>query len=225
MKLSVIIPVYNERDTIEETLRRVQAAPVDKEVIIVDDCSTDGTREWLRQSRAEGIAVFYHPENRGKGSAIRTALGHVTGDIVIIQDADLEYRPDEYPLIMQPFIEGKADVVYGSRFLNGRPRMKLPNFIINKLLAWLANVLFRSRLTDEATCYKAFRKEVIAAVPLTCKRFEFCPEVTAKLLRSGHQIVEVSISYCPRTVQEGKKINWKDGVVALWTLIKYRFVK
>jgi len=225
MKLSIIIPVYNEQDTIEETLRRVQAVEANKEIIIVDDGSTDGTREILQGYHANGCQILFHPANQGKGSAIRTALPYVTGDIVIIQDADLEYDPQEYSLLMQPFVEQNADIVYGSRFLKGCPRMRLPNRIANKILAWTASLLFAARLTDEATCYKAFRREIITSLPLTCKRFEFCPEVTARLLRRGYHIHEVPISYTPRTAKEGKKISWKDGFIALWTLIKYRFVK
>jgi len=222
LQLSVIIPVYNEVDTIEETLARVKAASVDKEVIVVDDCSTDGSREFLL--RVPDIQLILHERNVGKGAAIRTALEHVTGDIVIIQDADLEYDPQDFPAMIQPIVDGKADVVYGSRFLRGRPTMRLPNFVANKILALAAGILFGTRITDEATCYKAFRTRLIKSIPLTCKRFEFCPEVTAKLRRRGVKIAEVPIRYTARSSAEGKKITWWDGVVALWTLIKYRFV-
>ena len=223
MKLSVIIPVYNERETIEATLERVRQSEVEKEIIVVDDCSTDGTRELL--NGAGDIDLVLHERNVGKGMAIRTALQHVTGDIVIIQDADLEYYPSDYPAMIAPIESGEAEVVYGSRFLKGRPKMHLPNYIANRVLAIAASVLFGARITDEATCYKAFRTDLLRSIPLTCKRFEFCPEVTAKVLRIGIKIREVPIRYEARTVAQGKKITWRDGVVALWTLVKYRFIR
>lgn len=239
MKLSVLIPAFNERDTIEETLRRVAQAPIEKEIIVIDDCSTDGTREILRRiagnhshsdgdSPGEGtppIRLVLHEHNMGKGMALRTGLEHATGEVVIIQDADLEYDPSDYPAMIAPILEGKADVVYGSRFTRSRPRMRLPNYIANRVLAASASVLFRARITDEATCYKAFRTELIKSIPLTCRRFEFCPEVTAKVLRRGIRILEVPIRYEARTTEQGKKIGWWDGIVALWTLIKYRFLR
>lgn len=223
MKLSVIIPVYNEGDTIGATLDRVRQSEVDKEIIVVDDCSTDGTRELL--AGVKDIRLVLHERNMGKGMAIRSGLEHVTGDIVIIQDADLEYFPSDYSAMIAPIASGEAEVVYGSRFLEGRPNMHLPNYIANRVLAIAASVLFGARITDEATCYKAFRADLIKSIPLTCKRFEFCPEVTAKALRRGIRIKEVPIRYEARTVAQGKKINWRDGVVALWTLVKYRFVR
>lgn len=223
MKLSVIIPVYNERDTIEATLDRVRQSEVEKEIIVVDDCSTDGTRELL--AGIEDIHLVLHEPNMGKGMAIRSGLEHVTGDILIIQDADLEYYPSDYSAMIAPIESGEAEVVYGSRFLNARPNMHLPNYIANRVLAIAASILFGARITDEATCYKAFRTDIIKSIPLTCKRFEFCPEVTAKVLRKGIRIKEVPIRYEARTVAQGKKINWRDGVVALWTLVKYRFVR
>jgi dolichol-phosphate mannosyltransferase len=223
VKLSVIVAAYNEADTIEESIARVRAVGLDTEIIAVDDCSTDGTREILQ--RIPGITLLLHERNLGKGMAIRTALQAVTGDIVVIHDADLEYDPQDFPALIEPIIRGEADVVYGSRFLEKRPAMRLPNFIANRLLAITANLVFGSRLTDEATCYKAFRADLIRDLNLTCRRFEFCPEVTAKLLRKGVRIAEVPIRYAARTAELGKKIGWWDGVVAFWTLLKYRIVK
>ena len=223
MKLSVIIPAYNEVDTIEESIARVRQVKLDQEIIIVDDFSTDCTRELLQQ--LPDIKLILHDRNMGKGMAIRTALQHVTGDIVIIQDADLEYDPEDFYAMVEPIASGKADVVYGSRFLKEKPKMRLPNYLANRGLAMLASILFRTRITDEATCYKAFRADLIKGLNLTCRRFEFCPEVTAKLLRRGVRFVEVPIRYTARTAELGKKISWWDGIVAFWTLIKYRFVK
>jgi glycosyltransferase involved in cell wall biosynthesis len=223
LKLSVIIPVYNEKDTIQETLVRVSQVDIDKEVIVVDDCSTDGTRELLR--KCSDIKLVLHEKNMGKGMAIRTALREVTGDAVIIQDADLEYDPQDFHVMLAPITNSGADVVYGSRFLNGRPEMRRANYIANRVLAVSANILFHAHITDEATCYKAARTAVIANMRLTCKRFEFCPELTAKVLRKGLKIVEVPIHYTARTVAEGKKIGWWDGIIAIWTLVKYRFAR
>jgi len=222
MKLSIIIPAYNEIDTISEVLDRVRAENFDKEIIVVDDCSTDGTREFLREQ--QDITLIEHDRNFGKGASIRTALEHVTGDIVIIQDADLEYDPADYPKLVQPIIEDKADIVYGTRFAGRKPNMRLANYIANRLFAWLATVLYGVRVTDEATCYKAFRTEVIKSIQLNCKRFDFCPEVTARLLKRGWRYAEVPISYQARTYGQGKKIKWFDGVQCIWTLLKYRFM-
>ncbi len=224
--LTVLMPVYNEIGTLPQALPRVLAAPVQKEVIIVDDASTDGTAEYLRQQvegRHAEVRVIYLDANRGKGAAIRAAIPYIRGEYVIIQDGDLEYDPQDYPLILRPMMEEGAQVVYGSRFLKARPQMRFPNRVINWLLAWLVRTLFRAPMTDEATCYKAFRSEVLASIPLQCRRFEFCPEVTAKALRRGYRIVEVPIRYAPRSKAQGKKIRWTDGVVAIWTLLKYRF--
>jgi len=201
----------------------VKRINLDMEIIVVDDCSTDGTRQVLQ--RIPDIKLILHERNMGKGMAIRTALEHVTGDIVIIHDADLEYDPEDFYAMVEPIASGTADVVYGSRFLSGRPKMRATNFIANKLLAFAASLLFGARITDEATCYKAFRADLIKGLDLTCRRFEFCPEVTAKLLRSGVRIAEVPVRYTARTAELGKKISWWDGVVALWTLVKYRIVK
>jgi glycosyltransferase involved in cell wall biosynthesis len=167
--------------------------------------------------------VIYQAVNQGKGAAIRAAIPHARGDYIIIQDGDLEYDPQEYAAMLRPMIEQNADIVYGSRFLTSRPAMRLPNRVINWILARMVRVLYGSRITDEATCYKLFRREVLQGIPLTCQRFEFCPEVTAKTLRRGFKIVEVPIRYEPRTIAEGKKIRWTDGVEAIWTLLKYRF--
>ena len=223
MKLSVIVPAYNEADTIEESISRVKAVDLDMEIIVVDDCSTDGTREILQ--RIPGITLLLHERNLGKGMAIRTALTAVTGDIVVIHDADLEYDPRDFPALIEPIARGGADVVYGSRFLNSKPKMRPVNYIANRMLAIMSNLLFRAKLTDEATCYKAFRADLIKGLNLTCRRFEFCPEVTAKVLRRGARIVEVPIRYTARTAELGKKIGWWDGVVAFWTLLKYRLVR
>jgi len=223
LKLSVIVPAYNEAGTIEESIARVKRINLDTEIIAVDDASTDGTREILQ--RIPGIILILHERNMGKGMAIRTALERVTGDVVIIHDADLEYDPEDFYAMIGPIERGEADVVYGSRFLKDRPNMRLPNLIANKLLAFTANLLFRARITDEATCYKAFRADLLKGLDLTCRRFEFCPEVTAKLLRKGVLIAEVPVRYTARTADLGKKIGWWDGVVAFWTLIKFRFLR
>lgn len=221
MKLSVIIPVYNEIDTIEEVLRRVREIDLDKEIIVTDDCSTDGTREFL--NRQADIILVESDQNQGKGKSIRSALEEVTGDIVLIQDADLEYDPNDYHALIQPIVDGDADVVYGSRFLRGKPKMRLINYIANKVFAALASLLYGVKVSDEATCYKAFRTEVLKSIELRCNRFEFCPEVTARLLKRGYRYVEVPIWYEARTHAQGKKITWKDGVECIWTLLKYRF--
>jgi glycosyltransferase involved in cell wall biosynthesis len=222
-RLSVVIPVYNERETIEEALRRVKTVPLEKEIIVVDDASTDGSLELL--ARDPEIRLLRHPENRGKGSAIRTALAAVTGDVVIIQDADLEYDPDDYPALVGPIRRGDARVVYGSRFLQGRPRMRWTNLLCNRLLALAANLLYGAGITDEATCYKVFDAALLRELPLVCRRFEFCPEVTARLRRRGIAIHEVPIRYTARTFDAGKKIRAWDAVEAFWTLLRYRFGK
>ncbi|HHT9125899.1 MAG TPA: glycosyltransferase family 2 protein [Candidatus Brocadiia bacterium] len=226
MKLSVIIPVYNEEHTIVEIINRVKAVNINKEIIVVDDCSTDGTREILKSLSVSNnqIKLYFHETNSGKGSAIRTALQHISGDIVIIQDADLEYDPQDYHNLIEPIINGKGLVVYGSRMLSHNlSNYSHLSFLLGGLfLSWLTNILYKANITDEPTCYKAFRTDVIKDLNLKCKKFEFCPEVTAKILKKGIKICEVPISYNPRKKQEGKKTNWKDGVHAIWTLLKYR---
>jgi len=228
MKLSIIIPVYNEKSTIKEIIHRIKNVPIDKEIIIADDCSTDGTREILRKLQSEEydkgeIKIIYHEKNMGKGWAIRTALKYVSGEIVIIQDADLEYEPEDYPRLIEPIVSGEASVVYGPRSL-GKKISYLSFYLGGQFLSFLTNILYGSHITDEATCYKVFRADVIKGINLKCERFEFCPEVTAKLLKKGYKIYEVPIHYYPRSIKEGKKINWKDGLEAIWTLIKYRFI-
>lgn len=228
VELSIIIPVFNEERSLLELLARVHAVPVSKEILIVDDCSTDRTREILSEEIAEAFPearVFTHEQNQGKGAAIRTAIPHATGRYCIIQDGDMEYDPQDYLTILKTFREHDVAVVYGSRFMREWPKMRPANKIVNKLLAWMVRFFFRTPMTDEATCYKAFRTDVLQSLPLTCRRFEFCPEVTAKVIRRGYRIVEVPIKYEARSMAEGKKIRWTDGVSAIWTLLKYRFVR
>jgi len=226
MKLSVIIPVYNERELLPKLLKKVEDVKgINKEIIIVDDGSKDGTKDFLNTVRKKYKVVF-HKKNQGKGMAIRTGLKHATGDIVIIQDADLEYDPNDYHKLIKPIIDGKANVVYGSRRLKKqKEEYSSIGFYIGGLgLNLIANILYPNlHITDEATCYKVFKADVINNLDLECKRFEFCPEVTAKLAKRKIKIIEVPISYHPRSIKNGKKINWKDGVEALWTLLKYRF--
>ncbi len=222
MKLSVIMPVFNEEATISAILERVLAVPLEKEVIVVDDGSSDGTWQAL-QRYAASCTLLRHPRNRGKGAAIRTALPHVTGDIVITQDADLEYDPAEYPRLIQPIVEGRADVVYGSRLLNGgAPTAGLLFYLGGRFLTWLANLLYGLHITDEPTGYKVFRTEIIRGLNLQSEGFEFCPEVTALVALSGVSITEVPISYRPRSLEQGKKIRWRDGWIAIWTLLRCR---
>jgi len=227
-RLSILIPAYNEEETIQEALRRVKSAGEDLgavlEILVVDDASTDGTPAIL-EADAE-IRLIRQPYNQGKGAALRAAIPHVTGEVVIVQDADLEYDPRDYGTIAAPILAGTTRVVYGSRFMRGRPmNMAWPNYVCNRLLALAVNVLFGARITDEATCYKAFDAALLRELPLTCRRFEFCPEVTAKVLRRGERIVEVPIRYVARPMDAGKKIRWWDAVTAFWTLIKYRVVR
>lgn len=221
--VSVIVPVYNEAAHLEELLQAVMASPVKKEIIIVDDGSTDGTRDKLRAlPQRNDLTIVFHDRNCGKGASIRTALGYVRGEYVLIQDSDLEYDPQDYPALLRPLHEGKANVVYGVR--PDRPERGIRFFLGAKLLTHLANFLYRARIHDEATCYKVFRRSVMARMELECRRFEFCPEVTAKLCCMGERIAEVPISYHPRSAVEGKKIRHSDGWAAIWTLIRYRFI-
>ncbi len=226
MKLSVIMPVYNEKDTICEILKQVRAIDLVGEIIIVDDGSTDGTRDLLKLEETQpGTIVIYHKYNQGKGAAVRTGFDRATGDILLIQDADLEYDPRDYPLLVRPIVEGRVKVVYGSRFLGPRKAMLFWHMLGNKFLTLLTNVLYNTILSDMETCYKVFRADVIKNLQIHANRFEFEPEVTAKLLRRRHKIVEVPISYYGRPHSEGKKLTWRDGFIALWTLLKYRVIR
>ena len=220
--VSVIIPVYNEVSHLEELLQAVQASPVPKEIIIVDDGSTDGTREKLQSLVPQNdVTIVFHERNCGKGASIRTALQYARGEYVIIQDSDLEYDPSDYPALLRPLQTGRANVVYGVR--PDRPERGLRFFLGAKFLTHLTNLLYGAGIHDEATCYKVFRRSLLQKVKLQCQRFEFCPEVTAKLCRMGERIEEVPISYHPRSAVEGKKIRHSDGWLAIWTLIRYRF--
>ena len=226
MKISVVIPVYNEIDTIEEILARVDKVPIKKEIIVIDDLSIDGTRERLKKIVAdkENVKVIYHSRNRGKGAALRTGFESVTGDIVIIQDADLEYDPDEYPNLLEPISDGRADVVYGSRFIGGPHRVLFFwHYVGNKLLTLISNALTNLNLTDMETCYKVFKSQILKDINLKSNRFGFEPEFTAKVSKKRLRIYEVPISYSGRTYSEGKKITWKDGIVALCLIFWYRF--
>lgn len=227
MKLSVVIPVYNEKATIREIFQRVKAVPIEKEIILVDDFSTDGTREILGGLADGSTKVIMHDCNRGKGAALRTGFGSATGDIVIIQDADLEYDPSQYPKLIQPIIEGKADVVYGSRFVTGDYRRVLFfwHLVGNGFLTLLSNMLTNLNLSDMETCYKVFRREVLQKITIEENRFGFEPEITAKIAKMNLRIYEVGISYAGRTYKEGKKISWKDGFSALRCILKYNLFR
>ena len=246
MKLSVVIPVYNERQTIEELLQRVQSVGMDKEIVVVDDGSTDGTREFLLglASEASGsgtaqpgaggcyaiptraLKLCFQPENRGKGAAIRHGFEQASGDVIVVQDADLEYDPTEYEKLLAPIRAGQADVVFGSRFLGGPHRVLFFwHYVGNKLLTLLSNMTTNLNLTDMETCYKMFRREVLASVHLREDRFGFEPEFTAKVARNNFRVFEAPISYYGRTYAEGKKINWRDGMAALWCIVKYGLLR
>lgn len=223
-ELTVIMPVYNEVRTIDRIVRKVLTAPYRKELIIVDDGSADGTAERLEAlARLPGVRVLTHECNRGKGAAIRTGLAQARGPYTIIQDADLEYDPADYPLLIETLRRGEGAVVYGSRYAHSENTLPISRFwVAVKLLNWAVRVLYGARLTDEATCYKAFHTDLLRSLNLRCERFEFCPEVTAKVLKAGHDIVEVPIRFQHRTVAEGKKIGWTDAMEAFWTLLKFR---
>jgi len=227
-KLSVLMPVYNERKTIREVLSRVAEVGLPKEIIVVDDGSTDGTRDILREIEAEkdeSLRIFFHPHNRGKGAAVRTAISHATGTVCLIQDADLEYDPREYFQLLEPIVDGRADAVYGSRFIGGGAhRVHLFwHYLGNQMLTKLSNMLTNLNLTDMETCYKVARTELLQSLGLRSNRFELEPELTAKLAKAAARIYEVPISYSGRDYAEGKKIGWRDGVQAIWCIFKFRF--
>jgi glycosyltransferase involved in cell wall biosynthesis len=246
MKLSVIIPVYNERAYIEEVLRRVQAAEYDKEILVVDDFSADGTREWLQSLqekqaagehsavilsgastlRLDNVRLFFQEKNAGKGAALRRGFAESSGEVILIQDADLEYDPRDYPKLLEPILDGRADVVYGSRFLGGPQRVHFFwHYVGNSFLTLLSNVLSNLKLSDMETGYKVFRREVLSGIRLQSDRFGFEPEITAKIAKGKWRIYEVPISYAGRTYEEGKKITWKDGLLALWFILRYNLGK
>ena len=224
MKLSIIIPVYNEKDTIRYILSRVKNVDIgniNKEIVVVDDFSIDGTRDILKED--DGIMVIYHDRNMGKGAAIRTGLNYVTGDIITIQDADLEYNPEDYKELIKPILNGEADVVYGSRFIKKPENILLLHFWGNKLLTLITNILYNTKLTDMETCYKMFKKNVIEDIKIEANKFDFEPEITSKILKKGINIYEIPISYRGRSSLQGKKIRFRDGIIAILTLIRYRF--
>ncbi|HZM92260.1 MAG TPA: glycosyltransferase family 2 protein [Vicinamibacterales bacterium] len=221
--LSVVMPVYNERETIDEIVSRVMAIPMRVELVVVDDCSTDGTRAHLGELQKQfGFTLLLQPHNQGKGAALRRGFGAVTGDIVAIQDADLEYSPEELPSLAQLIIEGRADVVYGSRFLGQHRVFLFTHYLGNQLLTLITNVLYNTMLTDMETCYKVMRREVLDGLDLQSNGFGIEPEITAKIFKRHYRVYEVPITYDGRGYDEGKKITWKDGLVALWVLIRHR---
>jgi len=229
VKVSIVVPCFNEKNSILEIVEAVIGSPVpNKEIIVVDDCSTDGTRDILQQQIEPLVdKIIYHEKNKGKGAALRTGISNVTGDIVVIQDADLEYNPKEYSILLEPFIEGKADVVYGSRFMGGRPHRVLYYWhsLGNIFLTTLSNMFTNINLTDMETCYKVFRREIIQSIKIEENRFGFEPEITAKIAKLGCKIYEVGISYSGRTYKEGKKISWKDGIHAIYCILKYNIFR
>ena len=222
--LSVVMPVYNERATIDEIITRVLAVPLQIELIVVDDCSTDGTRDRLRALQQHyGFTLLLQEHNQGKGAALRRGFAAVTGDVVLVQDADLEYSPEEFPELIDLIVTGRADVVYGSRFL-GRHRVFLfTHYLGNRFLTMLTNILYNTMLTDMETCYKVMRREVLDCLDLQSNGFGIEPEITAKIFKRGYRVYEIPITYDGRSYEEGKKIGWKDGLVALWVLLRHRF--
>ena len=226
-KLSVVVPVFNERNTLVELLRRVRSVDlpgdIEREIVVVDDGSSDGTRDVLNQLSDSTVRVVLHDANQGKGAALRTGFAHATGDYVLVQDADLEYDPHDWPRLLDPVLRGKARVVYGSRFTGERRNMLLLHWIGNRFLSLVTNVLYNTTLSDMETCYKLLDRRLLDELTLRSKRFEIEPELTAKLLKRGVRIYEVPISYAGREYEEGKKITWRDGFIALRTLVKYRF--
>jgi len=226
LSLSIIIPCYNERATVTEIMQRVRECAPDAEIVVVDDGSTDGSRDVLRELEGQpNLRILYHDRNRGKGAAVRAGIAAAAGEVILIQDADLEYDPRDYPRLLQPIEEGRAEVVYGSRFLGGpRRAMLFWHMVANLLLTLLTNVLFNTILSDMETGYKVFKAEVIKGIPLRARRFDFEPEVTAKVLKRGYRIYEIPITFTPREYWEGKKIGLKDAFAAVWTLLKYRIV-
>lgn len=230
--LSIIIPAYNEAATIHLILNKIIGVnlinELEKEIVIVNDCSSDNTKEVVEQyisnHLGENVRLVNQAKNQGKGAAIRRGLEEITGDYVIIQDADLEYNPEDYNVLLKPFLENDLQVIYGSRFLKKENKHSYQTFYLGgRLVTIVTNILFGQKLTDEPTCYKLFRTDFIQSIPLKCNGFEFCPEVTAKVAKRGIKIMEVPIEYYPRSIEEGKKIKWTDGIEALWTLLKYRF--
>jgi glycosyltransferase involved in cell wall biosynthesis len=222
--LTVIVPVYNERNTVAEIVRRMRRVemPVDVEIIMVNDASWDGTGDILKALEDSTVRVVHHPDNAGKGAAIRTGLTHARGDLVLIQDADLEYDPDDWPRMINPVLKGKAQVVYGSRFTGERRNMLFTHWLGNRFLSLVTNVLYNTTLSDMETCYKLFDRRVLQGMDIRADGFDFEPEVTAKVLRRGYRIYEVPISYAARSREEGKKLTWQDGLRALWTLARLR---
>ncbi len=228
MKLSIIIPAYNEKNTIKEVIRRVRAFKLDgleKEIIAVDDGSNDGTTDILKMEEDSGLRVIYHSKNRGKGASIRSALSYANGDFIVIQDADLEYDPEDFNRLLDPIFKKKAEVVYGSRFTGERRNMFFWHYVGNRFLSLVTDVLYNTTISDMETGYKLFSRKSLDSIRIKSNRFEFEPEITSKILKKGIRIYEVPISYTGREFWEGKKISWKDGVKALWTLFKYRFFR
>ena len=227
-KLSIVIPIYNEAEHLEEILRQIEVVDIgmEKELILVDDCSTDGTREILQklQNSADNTAkIYYHEINRGKGATVRTGFQHITGDITLIQDADLEYDPQDYPILLEPILAGKADVVYGSRFMGGRQEGLLRSYLANRFLTFLSNLVNGTKLTDMETCYKVIKTDILKEVSLRSDRFGFEPEITAKLAKRKCNIIDVPISYRGRDYHQGKTVSWKDGVAAIIHILRFRF--